>query len=575
MKKLFAIFIYIISSPIISLGQSVYMHEAQEDARESGAIGFSGIISVIIFFGIIYIISKIYNNYKENKEREKKLNEEREINLKFSKSRVKSILEKDKEVSLLQNNKSWQEGFEEAYYDLHFGRIKQEEKSLLELRNELTMLEITNPQSKYIAYTYPKNERIKRRIGYLEYIEYNKRQIAKEKELKNQKSKENITLQNQGSTNFNNINTPANPEVVSKESTKSTNTTKNADSNDKKINDILETNDIKVKGLVISADKKTILKGSGEGKVIVPDGVEIVKGDAFNFNKDVKEIVLPDSVKIIEDNAFMMTTIEKIKMPKYLTNLGTGVFWGCENLKEIELSEGLTLLPQDTFRDCMGLKYVKLPSSLISIGEGAFEGCMSLETIEIPNGVTNIGDDAFAGCFELKKIELPSSVNRIGLSSFRACGELKEFVIPADVIGISEYTFYDCYNLEKVKFKGFPGCLLKHAFGNCSKMTIRMPISIKILGKDVFSQCDEIRIEVPETKKEWYEEQLPEYKDRIITYKDNSTFVETPEWNKKLESFIGIHDYIVKKNENELWESMGYKNNYEDDDWMYFEDDDF
>ena len=42
------------------IAQSVYMHEAQHDAEESGATGFTGIFSVIVFFGVIYFISRIW-----------------------------------------------------------------------------------------------------------------------------------------------------------------------------------------------------------------------------------------------------------------------------------------------------------------------------------------------------------------------------------------------------------------------------------------------------------------------------------------------------------------------------------
>lgn len=50
---------------ILSNGQSVYMHEAQQDAEESGATGFTGIFSVLLFFGIIYVISKLWPSRKD------------------------------------------------------------------------------------------------------------------------------------------------------------------------------------------------------------------------------------------------------------------------------------------------------------------------------------------------------------------------------------------------------------------------------------------------------------------------------------------------------------------------------
>ena len=59
----------------MAYGQAAYMDEVYEDAVESGSDGASGIISLVIFFGIVWFISKIYDSHKEAKQRnEEKLN---------------------------------------------------------------------------------------------------------------------------------------------------------------------------------------------------------------------------------------------------------------------------------------------------------------------------------------------------------------------------------------------------------------------------------------------------------------------------------------------------------------------
>ena len=59
MKRLY-ILIFTLFWGLDIIAQSVYMHESQQDAEESGATGFTGIFSVIVFFGVIYFISKIW-----------------------------------------------------------------------------------------------------------------------------------------------------------------------------------------------------------------------------------------------------------------------------------------------------------------------------------------------------------------------------------------------------------------------------------------------------------------------------------------------------------------------------------
>lgn len=48
----------------MAYGQAAYMDEVYEDAVESGSDGASGIINWVIFFGIVWFISKIYDSHK-------------------------------------------------------------------------------------------------------------------------------------------------------------------------------------------------------------------------------------------------------------------------------------------------------------------------------------------------------------------------------------------------------------------------------------------------------------------------------------------------------------------------------
>lgn len=65
-KRLLTILELLVS--VYSYGQSVYMHEAQQDAEESGATGFSGIFSLLVFFVLIYIACKIWKYIHPHKK---------------------------------------------------------------------------------------------------------------------------------------------------------------------------------------------------------------------------------------------------------------------------------------------------------------------------------------------------------------------------------------------------------------------------------------------------------------------------------------------------------------------------
>lgn len=99
MKGLLLTIIGLVMS-VYSYGQSVYMHEAQQEAEESGATGFSGIFSLLVIFAIIYIACKIWkyihpqedtisprkqpledNNYNDDEEWERKEREDEQLEL--------------------------------------------------------------------------------------------------------------------------------------------------------------------------------------------------------------------------------------------------------------------------------------------------------------------------------------------------------------------------------------------------------------------------------------------------------------------------------------------------------------
>ena len=108
-------------------------------------------------------------------------------------------------------------------------------------------------------------------------------------------------------------------------------------------------------------------------EVVVPDGVESIRGSAFSDCASLQRIVIPDSVKNIGDWAFSL---------------------------------------------CKSLESINIPSSVNSINDGIFSLCKSLKSISIPSSVKSIGQNAFAGCSSLEQIEVPSSVKRIGSRAF-------------------------------------------------------------------------------------------------------------------------------------------------------------
>lgn len=77
MKKRLFLFLCSFGNALLALSQSVYMHEAQEDASESEPITLSGILATLAFIGIIWLIKTIFNSIQQSAQESKRRNEQR------------------------------------------------------------------------------------------------------------------------------------------------------------------------------------------------------------------------------------------------------------------------------------------------------------------------------------------------------------------------------------------------------------------------------------------------------------------------------------------------------------------
>ena len=61
--------------------QSVYMHEAQEEALEQEKEGgpFTGIVGVLLFFGIVYVVGNLWDSHKDNQKRREEYTQKKKV----------------------------------------------------------------------------------------------------------------------------------------------------------------------------------------------------------------------------------------------------------------------------------------------------------------------------------------------------------------------------------------------------------------------------------------------------------------------------------------------------------------
>lgn len=303
-------------------------------------------------------------------------------------------------------------------------------------------------------------------------------------------------------------------------------------------------------------------------EITLPEGVRTIGNSAFNSTESLTAVNFPSTLEYIEPYAFSQTGLKRVELPTGLTRIGNSAFWcssieyiripvtvsniggnpfeGCDKLARIEfengnsnyilegnalynlgktaligflatatgdvelsesldtvmtgafahsaitgitLPEGVTTIGSRTFDACTELTQVTLPSSITTIDDYAFRGCTSLETINIPRGVEYIGEGAFEGCTSLRSVvfEAGSFLAEVGEGAFKNSG-IVSFDVPEGLTALSDYMFEDCSALTAINFAP-EGNMLNFGEGflrNCALQNLTIPKTVAKINYDTF-----------------------------------------------------------------------------------------
>ena len=231
-------------------------------------------------------------------------------------------------------------------------------------------------------------------------------------------------------------------------------------------------------------------------------------------------------------------TVTEIKIPDYVTNIGSSAFSGCNAIETATIpASAIGYIPKTN------LKTVVITGGT-SIEGSAFSGCSSLTSITIPNSVTSIGERAFSGCSlltvyceaESKPGGWNSNWNYSNCPVVWNCNNnevaddgfiytiidgiryrLKDDVAevarqPENIIGeivIPSSVSYKniSYNVTSIGYDAFRGCssltsitipdsvtsIGSGAFSGCNSLTsITIPNSVKSIGNSAFEGCSSL-----------------------------------------------------------------------------------
>lgn len=225
------------------------------------------------------------------------------------------------------------------------------------------------------------------------------------------------------------------------------------------------------KTIIIPKGIKTISRacfaGTNVEEVVLPEGIETIDSDAFNFCTKLRKInfpetlkvighgafkgcffletvILPKTMKEISDYAFYEAGIKQLILPENVNFVGTEVFAGT-NIETIDIPEDFTLTPT-MFERCQKLRSVNLLGNHITIPGRCFGDCINLTEIDITKAAL-IKDEAFRGCQNLSVSTIPADT-LVAVSAFEESGATD--VIIEDISKVCNRVFADCKSLKKL-----------------------------------------------------------------------------------------------------------------------------
>ncbi|MEE1503074.1 MAG: leucine-rich repeat domain-containing protein, partial [Acutalibacteraceae bacterium] len=244
---------------------------------------------------------------------------------------------------------------------------------------------------------------------------------------------------------------------------------------------------------IYSADGKVLVLAGNKNttSLIVADGTEVIKANAFELAKNVAEISLPATLSEIQgialdntawfknadaivyagkilykvkgavanlvveegtvaiaDNAVNNPAVTTVLLPKSLVKIGDNAFAG-SSVVSVAIPENVKYIGVGAFKDVKALKTLTIANGVETIGAGAFKGCSALKAVAIPESVKLIPSDAFAGCKKLAKVEI-AGAEKIGKYAFSGCESLKTITLPATLTALDPVSFEGCTGLQTI-----------------------------------------------------------------------------------------------------------------------------
>ena len=267
-----------------------------------------------------------------------------------------------------------------------------------------------------------------------------------------------------------------------------------------------------------------------KGRLVLPNTITRIGGNAFNRNDNITSIRIPNSVKSIGYYAFAYSKLENIVIPGTVEEIENFAFYNVTTANKIVLRNGIKSIGMSAFATSGNdIECITIPSSVETFGYSAFSDVQSkkiifgegitviskeilahqnsayepkIETVVLGSKVTTIENQAFSKQSNLKNINFPNSLKSVGSYGLYMTG-LTEITLPDGIEEMKEFSFAYMDNLVKAYV---PGSIVTIEGGNFMNNPLLSNVilgeGLETIGPSMFAYCPSLKnITLPSTLK--------------------------------------------------------------------------
>ena len=285
--------------------------------------------------------------------------------------------------------------------------------------------------------------------------------------------------------------------------------------------------------------------------------ISVMKADKVPYREfykmsQVKEIILPEGVEVIEGEAFYNCTNVKLDASNLLKNvekIGSYAFYNCSSIEfgDLKFSDNLKEIKWYAFANCPGITSVTIEGEDAILETYVFANCKNITKATFKNVNGRVGSNVLANNVKLEELTIGSfdslydpdrnDVNNklyLILDRIVPCNSdypknLKKInVLKANVIPSRE--FYGMKSLEEVNIPKEISIIESEAFYNCSGLKkIHFSDKLELVDEYAFDGCNAIEEVIYDgTEGQWYkleENGIMNHNDPILRKKSKAVFV--------------------------------------------------